>query len=94
VSTTTIRVQAELKKRLAAAASRAGKSPHAFIVEAIEQTVEQSELDDEFERLAEARWDQFLEDGKAVPWKDARAWLLARARGEPARRPVPRRIKR
>ena len=52
MSTTTIRIEADLKARLAAAAKRAGKTTHAFILEAIAQTMEQAELDEEFHRLA------------------------------------------
>ena len=91
MATTTIRLDELLKRRVAAAAARAGKSAHAFIVEAIEHTIEQSEFDAELGKIADARWERFVEDGKAVSWKDARKWLLARAKGKPARKPAPRR---
>jgi len=55
VSTTTIRIDDTLKARLAAAAERAGTTPHAFILEAIERTVEQDEQDEAFHELANAR---------------------------------------
>ena len=90
MSTTTIRIEDDLKARLAAAAKRAGKTTHAFILEAIAQTVEQAELDEEFHRLADARWAKILATGKTVPWDDAKSWLEARSRGERPRKPVPR----
>ena len=90
MSTTTIRIDEDLKARISAAAERAGKTPHAFIVEAIARTVEQAELDEEFQRVAEARWAKLLASGKTVPWGDAKAWLEARARGEGARKPAGR----
>lgn len=90
MSTTTIRIEADLKTRVAAAAEREGKSPHAFIVDAIARQVEQAELDDEFHRLADARWSSVLASGKTVPWDKARAYLAARARGAEARRPTAR----
>lgn len=90
MSTTTIRIEDELKARVAAAAERAGKTAHAFIVEAIAQTVEQAELDDEFHRVADARWAKVLATGKTVSWDEARAYLAARASGERTRKPVAR----
>lgn len=94
MSTTTIRIDEDLKARVASAAERAGKSAHAFIVEAIEQTVEQAEADDEFHRLADARWAKVLATGETVAWDEAKAYLEARARGERPDRPKARRIGR
>ena len=90
MSTTTIRIEDELKARIAAAAERAGKTAHAYILDAIAQTVEQAELDDEFHRLADKRWANILATGKTVPWDQARDYLEARARGESPRRPAAR----
>ena len=93
MSTTTIRIEDELKARVAAAAERAGKTAHAYILDAIARTVEQAELDDEFHRLADKRWANILATGKTVPWDEARAYLEARARGESPRKPVARKPK-
>lgn len=90
MATTTIRIEDHLKARVAAAAERAGKTAHAFILEAIAQTVEQVELDDEFHRIADKRWAKVLATGKTVPWDEARAYLEARARGERQRKPAAR----
>lgn len=90
--TTTIRVQETLKARINAAAGRAGKTPHAFMLDAIEQSVEQAELAEEFHRIADERWAKIPATGKTVPWDDARVWLEARARGEHPRKPVARKI--
>ena len=46
MTTTTIRIDDDLKARVAAAAERAGKTAHVFILDAIAQTVEQVELDE------------------------------------------------
>ena len=93
MSTTTIRIEDQLKARVAAAAERAGKTAHAYILDAIARTVEQAELDDEFHRLADKRWANILATGKTVPWDEARAYLEARARGESPRKPVARKPK-
>lgn len=94
MSTTTIRIEDELKARIAAAAERAGKTAHAFILEAIAQTVEQSELDDEFHRIADDRWARLLTTGKTVPWDEAKSYIEARSRGERPRKPAPRKLAR
>jgi predicted transcriptional regulator len=88
MATTTIRVDDELKARIAAAAERAGKTAHSFILDAISQTVAQDEADAEFERIADERWTKLLATGETVPWDDAKAWIEARSRGERRRRPV------
>ena len=92
--TTTIRIADELKARLAAAAERTGKTAHAFILEAIAQTIEQVEADEEFRVIAEKRWAKFLTKGEAISWDSAKTYLEGRARGERPRRPVSRKISR
>jgi predicted transcriptional regulator len=94
MSTTTIRLEEDLKHRVAAAAQRTGKTSHAFILDAIAQTVEQSELDEEFHRIADKRWANILATGKTVPWDEARSYLEARSRGERPRKPAARKLGR
>jgi predicted transcriptional regulator len=90
MSTTTIRIEDDLKARVAAAAQQAGKTAHAFILNAITQTVEQVELDNAFNTLADQRWAHIQDGGKTVPWDAAKTYLAARANGEPARKPAAR----
>lgn len=92
MTTTTIRIEDSLKARVASAAERAGKTTHAFIRDAIAQTVEQAETDDEIHRLAEARWTNILTSGTTVSWDDVRNWLSARSRGERPTKPNPRKL--
>ena len=94
MSTTTIRIDEELKERIAAAADRAGKTAHAFILEAIAETVEQAETDAEFHRVADDRWAKAMATGKTVPWDEARSYLEARARGETVHKPAARKFGR
>jgi predicted transcriptional regulator len=94
MATTTIRIDDELKVRVAAAAERTGKTTHAFILDAIALTVEQVEQDDEFHRLADERWAKVLAKGKTVPWDEAKAYLAARARGERPIKPAARKLTR
>ena len=90
MSTTTIRIDDDLKLRVAAAADRAGKTAHAFILDAIAQTVEQAEQDSAFQHLAEQRWAQVLATGQTVAWDETTNYLNARSRGEQHRRPAAR----
>ena len=94
MTTTTIRIEDELKARLSAAAERAGKTAHAFIVEAIAQTVEQVELDEELDRVANERWPTILATGQTVSWTDAKHYLEARTQGHQSLRPVPSKSRR
>lgn len=91
MATTTIRIEDDLKARVAAAAERAGKTTHAFILEAIAETVTQAEQDEAFHRLGEERWANLLETGRTVAWDDAKAWLGSRSHGEHPPKPVARR---
>jgi predicted transcriptional regulator len=92
MSTTTIRIEEDLKSRVAAAAHRAGKTAHAFILDAVAQTVEQVELDASFNALADHRWANIQSTGKTVAWDGAKTYLAARSRGETARKPATRKF--
>jgi predicted transcriptional regulator len=94
MTTTTIRLEDDLKARVAAAAEREGKTAHAFILDAIAQTVEQAELDEEFQRVAETRWAKVLETGKTEPWDEAKVYLKSRAIDSGARKPAARKLRR
>lgn len=93
MSTTTIRIDDNLKARVSAAAERAGTTSHAFILEAIERTVEQMEQEQEFHDMADARWARLLETGKTVSWDDAKSYVAARVRGEHPPKPTARKPK-
>lgn len=91
-TTTTIRIEDTMKVRIAAAADRAGKTAHAFILDAISQTVEQLELENEFHDVADQRWKEMLATGKTVSWEDTKAYLAARSRGESPSKPLARSV--
>ena len=92
--TTTIRIEPSLKARVAAAAERAGKTAHAFMLDAIAQTVALTEQDDDFHQAADQRWTNILASAETVPWDAARAYLEARSRGEHADKPLARKLAR
>ncbi|MGI9026853.1 MAG: CopG family ribbon-helix-helix protein [Burkholderiaceae bacterium] len=94
MSTTTIRIDDDLKARVAAAAARVGKTSHGFILDAISQTVEMAELNEDFHRTADKRWAKILATGKTVSWDEMRKYLAARARGTRPRKPQARKLVR
>jgi predicted transcriptional regulator len=90
MATTTIRLDDDLKARLTVAAERAGKTAHAFTLDAVARTVEEAEQDEAFHRVADARWARLLGIGESVSWGDAKTWLEERARGACRDRPAGR----
>ncbi len=94
MSTTTIRIAEELKTRVNAAAERAGKTAHAFILDAITETVMRAEMEAGFHRVADARWAKALRTGRTIAWEDAKTYLEARAAGKKAKRPGARHLGR
>lgn len=93
-TTTTIRLPDELKARVAAAAERAGTSPHGFILAAIAEKATQDEQQRDFEALAQQRYDKLVASGRSVPWSEMRRYLEARASGAEAPRPAARKLAR
>jgi predicted transcriptional regulator len=94
MSTTTIRLPQDLKARILAAAKRAGKTPHGFIVEAIAEKADEAERRSDFHDVAEKRYSQIAASGKTIPWSEMRAYLEDRVAGKKARRPVAKKLAR
>ncbi len=94
MSTTTIRLSEELKARVAAAAKRAGTTPHSFILEAIAEKADDDERRSEFNEVAEQRYADIVASGKAIPWNEMRTYLESRIAGKKPRRPAPRKLAR
>lgn len=90
--TTTIRLDDDREDRISAAADLAGKTSHAFIVDAVARAVEQVEAQEELHRIAEKRWAKLLATGSSVPWDDAKKYLAARGRGEKLVKPTARKL--
>lgn len=94
MSTTTIRLPSELKARVAAAAKKAGKSAHSFILEAIAEKAQDTERASEFHALADQRFAAIAASGRTIPWSEMRSYLEARSAGKKPRRPAPRKLAR
>jgi predicted transcriptional regulator len=83
---TSLKLSPQLKTRVATAARRAGKSPHAFMVEAIEQQVAQAEHRQRFIASALAAEKEALGTGRGFSADEVHAAMEARARSSRARR--------
>jgi predicted transcriptional regulator len=94
MQTTTIRLPEELKARVAAAAERAGTSPHSFMLEAIAEKAEQDERRREIEQAAESRYAKIIATGRTIPWSEMRSYLQGRASGAKPKRPPVRKLAR
>lgn len=84
---TTIKLPPELKERVASIARSTGKSPHAFMLEAIAARTEQEERRREFLAEAVEARAESDETGKAYDAPDVHAFLKARVRGKKTARP-------
>ena len=94
MSTTTVRLPDELKTRIAKLAKQAGVSAHNYIVQAVEREAQRDEARADFVRTARSRLDMMERTGEAVPWDDARTYLLARTAGKNVARPAARKTRR
>jgi predicted transcriptional regulator len=89
MATTSLKLPDELKQRAIVAAERIGISPHAFMVDAIEQASAAAEMraafiEDAHDALAQVRETGAVYDAAAV-----HKYIRARAAGKKSRRPVP-----
>ena len=87
---TTLKIAGDLKRRVVAAAKAADKSPHAFMLEAIER---QTRLDEErraFVADAVAARTESLISGEGYAAVDVHRYMAARVRGGRVRRPKVR----
>ena len=86
MSTTSLKLPEELKQRAVAAAEQQGVSPHAFMVQAIEQAASAAERRAGFVASAQVARDQMLATGKGYDAGEVHAYLKARvAGGKPAK---------
>ncbi|MGA9523182.1 MAG: ribbon-helix-helix protein, CopG family [Myxococcaceae bacterium] len=91
MTTTTLRVPPELKERVAQLAERAGKSVHAFMLEAIEERVRMEEARSALMTEAQDRFQDLMNSGQGIDWHEMRAHLKERAAGRKSRAPRARR---
>jgi predicted transcriptional regulator len=81
MSTTSLKLPDDLKKRAANAAHDLGVSPHAFMVSAIEQAATATEQRVRFIVEAKAAREEMIETGKGLDADDVHAFLKAKVSG-------------
>ena len=90
MSTTTIRVPAELKARIESLAAASGKSTHAFMLDALSQAADALERQQAFEAEAAKRWAKYQRSGEYITLEDLRAYAGGLVAGKKAAKPKPR----
>ena len=88
-TTSTLKLPRELKARIARVAAKIGRTPHAFMIEALERQTIREERMEEFVKEAMAA-DRAIETGGEVyAAADVHAWLARIGSGAKAPRPKP-----
>ncbi len=86
-STTSLKLDLKIKRRLQRLASARRRSPHWIMREAIEQYVEREEKREQLRQDALAAWTNFQTTGLHVTAEEADAWLARLEAGEDAAPP-------
>jgi predicted transcriptional regulator len=87
VTATSLKLPRRLKVRVERIARRSGESPHAFMLRALESQVEAMERYERFLDEGMRADEAMQQSGLGYEAKDVHAYLEAKARGRPARRP-------
>jgi predicted transcriptional regulator len=87
--TTTLKLKPELIRKIRALAKKAGRSPHAWMVSAIQREAEYSAAHEKFLADGEAALAAIDAGGPTYAAEDVHAYILAKAAGKKARRPRP-----
>ena len=87
---TTLKIAADLKRRVVAAAKAADKSPHAFMLEAIEHQTSLDERRRAFVAEAVAARSEAFTSGEGFAAADVHRYIAAHVRGQRAVRPKVR----
>ena len=90
MTTTTLRLPADLKQRINKLAKSSGASVHSLMLEAIAQKADELELRTTFHAEADARLSELLTTGVGMDWHDMRTYLTARVNGKKPKAPKVR----
>jgi predicted transcriptional regulator len=88
-TSTTLKLPDELKARIAPLARSAGKTPHAWMVEALAAQAELAEMRRSFVNDAYASAAEVDAGGPLYAMEDVQSYILARAAGKAVSRPKP-----
>lgn len=88
-ATTTLKIPLSLRKRVAHVARKQGRSPHGFMLDAIDRETAREERLEAFVQEALAADRAIDETGEVYAASDVHRWLERLARGKKAPRPRP-----
>lgn len=88
-ATTTLKLPEELKARIASAAQASGRTPHAFMIEALEVQARLAEMRQSFINDAITSAAEVDAGGALYAMEDVQAYILARTSGKAAKSPKP-----
>lgn len=86
---TTLKIPEDLKARLTALAEADGKSPHAYMIEALERQAERAERQRAYLAAGDAAWSEYQRTGIAYAMEDVERYIVALAEGRDAVKPKP-----
>jgi predicted transcriptional regulator len=86
-STTSLKLDVEVKQRVQRLAAARRRSPHWLMREAIEEYVEREEKREQFRQDALSAWAHYQTTGLHLTAEDADAWLAKLEAGKDARPP-------
>jgi predicted transcriptional regulator len=86
-STTSLKLDSELKERVQRLASARRRSPHWIMREAVEQFVDREEKRERFRQDALAAWTHYQATGLHATAEEADSWLAKLEAGEDAEAP-------
>jgi predicted transcriptional regulator len=92
MTTTTLKLPDDLKRRIGDAAATAGITPHAFMVEALARHTDLAERRNAFVGGALAAEEELAQYGLVCDADEALSWFKSRAQGENPARPKKRRL--
>ena len=91
---TTLKVPDELRARLAEQAEAEGKTPHAYMLDALREKVDRAERRREFLAAGAASMREYERTGIAYAMEDVERYILGIAAGKKPRRPKPATVAR
>ncbi len=89
MATTSLKLPDALKERISKIAEATGKTPHAFMVDAIATEAERTEEYQAFLARGEASLKRYQETGIAYAAEDVHNYIRAKLRGENPDEPLP-----
>lgn len=90
MTTTSLKLPDDLKKRAASAAHQLGVSPHAFMVSAIEQAAHATEQRLRFIAEARSAREEMIGTGRGLDADEVHAYLRAKVSGKKITKPKTR----